>query len=47
VAAAGPFADDLGAVSAGLVVGVLPGLVVYFLAQRHIVRGMTAGALTG
>jgi len=41
------FGADIPAVTAGLTVGVLPGLVVYFVAQRHIVRGMTAGALSG
>ena len=41
------FGENVPAVTAGLTVGVLPGLLVYFLAQRHIVRGMTAGALSG
>jgi len=41
------FGADIPAVTAGLTAGVLPGLVVYFLAQRHIVRGLTAGALSG
>ncbi len=41
------FGANIPAVTAGLTVGVLPGLVVYFIAQRHIVRGMTAGALSG
>jgi raffinose/stachyose/melibiose transport system permease protein len=41
------FGAHVPAVTTGLTVGVVPGLVVYFLAQRHIVRGMTAGALSG
>ena len=41
------FSVNIPGVTAGLTVGVLPGLVVYFIAQRHIVRGMTAGALSG
>jgi len=43
----GQFSADVPRLCAGLSVGVLPGLVVYFVAQRHIVRGMTAGALSG
>jgi raffinose/stachyose/melibiose transport system permease protein len=43
----GNFGSNVPAVSAGLMIGVLPGLIVYFLAQKHIVKGMTAGALSG
>jgi raffinose/stachyose/melibiose transport system permease protein len=43
----GNFGNNIPAISAGLMVGVLPGLIVYFLAQKHIVKGMTAGALSG
>jgi raffinose/stachyose/melibiose transport system permease protein len=43
----GSFGSNIPGMMAGLTIGVLPGLVVYFLAQRHIVKGMTAGALTG
>ena len=43
----GNFGSNIPAVTAGLTAGVLPGLIVYFFAQRHIVRGMTAGALSG
>jgi raffinose/stachyose/melibiose transport system permease protein len=41
------FGADVPAVTAGLTAGVLPGLIVYFIAQRYIVRGMTAGAVNG
>ena len=30
---------------AALLVGILPVLLVYCIAQRHIIRGLTAGAL--
>jgi raffinose/stachyose/melibiose transport system permease protein len=43
----GNFGADIPAVTAGLTAGVLPGLMLYLLAQRHIVRGMTAGAIGG
>jgi len=43
----GAFSANIPGVTAGLTIGVIPGLIVYFLAQRHIVRGMTAGALSG
>ncbi|HIE52546.1 MAG TPA: carbohydrate ABC transporter permease [Armatimonadetes bacterium] len=36
---------DLAGVNAALVLAVYPALGVYFLAQRHIIRGLTAGAL--
>jgi len=41
------FGANVPAVTAGLSVAVVPGLVLYFLAQRRIVRGITAGALSG
>ncbi|MFO7898344.1 MAG: carbohydrate ABC transporter permease [Planctomycetota bacterium] len=41
------FSTNIPGVTAGLTIGVIPGLIVYFIAQRHIVKGMTAGALGG
>ncbi len=38
---------DLGVMCAGVVLTVLPLLVVYLVAQRRIVKGLTAGALVG
>jgi len=43
------FSDEAGLMisktCAALTIGVLPLLVVFFLAQKHIIRGLTAGAL--
>jgi len=36
---------NLGQMCAALCVAVVPALVVYALAQRHIIRGLTAGAI--
>lgn len=41
----GEHATDWGAVLAGVFVAVLPVLLLYFLFQRHIVAGLTAGAV--
>jgi len=41
------FGDNLPAMSAAIAVSVLPALLVYFFAQKHIIRGLTAGALSG
>ena len=38
---------DYGELFAGLVLVTVPVLVVYLLLQRHIVKGVTAGALKG
>jgi raffinose/stachyose/melibiose transport system permease protein len=43
--AQGENANDLALTCAALTVSVLPLLVVYFLAQKHIIRGLTAGAV--
>jgi ABC-type glycerol-3-phosphate transport system permease component len=34
-----------GAMAAGAVLSTLPALILLFVAQRHIVRGLTAGAV--
>ncbi len=41
------FSTHVPGMTAGLTIGVIPGLIVYFIAQKHIVKGMTAGALGG
>lgn len=41
----GENATDLALTCAALAVSVVPLLVVYFLAQKHIIRGLTAGAV--
>jgi raffinose/stachyose/melibiose transport system permease protein len=43
--AQGENANDLALTCAALTVSVLPLLLVYFLAQKHIIRGLTAGAV--
>lgn len=41
------YRTDYGVLFAGLVIVVLPILFVYLLVQKHLVRGITAGALKG
>jgi ABC-type glycerol-3-phosphate transport system permease component len=41
------YRTDYGMLFAGLVLVTIPLLVVYVALQRHIVRGVTAGALKG
>jgi len=41
----GENATDITLICAALAVSVLPLLAVYFVAQKHIIRGLTAGAL--
>jgi len=41
----GENATDITLICAALAVSVLPLLTVYFVAQKHIIRGLTAGAL--
>ena len=41
------YRTDYGMLFAGLVIVTIPILVVYLLLQRHIVKGVTAGALKG
>ncbi len=43
----GEFGANVPLMAAALTVAVLPPLVVYALAQRHLVRGLTAGAVKG
>lgn len=43
----GPYLADWGAITAGLCISVIPVLVLYFIFQRHFVRGLTMGAVKG
>ena len=43
----GEYGTNAAMMCAALSVSVLPALVVYFIAQKHIIRGLTAGALSG
>lgn len=43
----GQYQSDSGAILAGVVLASLPLLVLFFLCQRHVVEGMTAGAGKG
>lgn len=41
----GQYTSEWGAVLAGVVLAIVPVLVVYLAFQRHVIRGLTAGAL--
>jgi len=43
----GEYGGEVHLVAAALAIAVVPPLVVYALAQRHLVRGLTAGAVKG
>lgn len=43
----GEFGSDVPLMAAALTIAVVPPLVVYALAQRHLIRGLTAGAVKG
>jgi len=43
----GEFGSDVPLMAAALTIAVVPPLVVYAIAQRHLVRGLTAGAIRG
>jgi raffinose/stachyose/melibiose transport system permease protein len=43
----GEFGANVPLMAAALTVAVVPPLVVYALAQRHLIRGLTAGAVKG
>ncbi len=43
----GEFGADVPLMAAALTIAVLPPLVVYALAQRHLIKGQTAGAVKG
>lgn len=43
----GQYQSDAGGILAGVVLASLPLLVIFFLCQRLVIRGMTAGALKG
>ena len=42
---AGPYGSRIPVVCAGICVAVVPAFVAYAVAQRHVIRGLTAGAL--
>jgi raffinose/stachyose/melibiose transport system permease protein len=44
---AGQFTTNYGAQMAGLTMALIPTLVMYLLMEKHLVRGMTAGAVKG
>jgi arabinogalactan oligomer/maltooligosaccharide transport system permease protein len=39
------FDTDWGVVMAGTVIAALPALIIFFIAQRHIIDGLTAGSV--
>jgi ABC-type glycerol-3-phosphate transport system permease component len=41
------YKSDFGLMFAGLVITMVPTLVVYLLLQRHLTKGITAGAVKG
>jgi raffinose/stachyose/melibiose transport system permease protein len=43
----GQFASDWGLVSADIVLTILPVILIYLMAQRFILSGMTTGAVKG
>lgn len=43
----GEFGSDVPLMAAALTIAVVPPLVVYALAQRHLIEGLTAGAVKG
>lgn len=43
----GEFGSNVPLMAAALTIAVVPPLVVYALAQRHLIRGLTAGAVKG
>lgn len=43
----GEFGSDVPLMAAALTIAVVPPLVVYAFAQRHLIRGLTAGAVKG
>jgi ABC-type glycerol-3-phosphate transport system permease component len=47
LAVAAQYHTDYGMLFAGIVMVTLPILLVYLLLQKHLVKGITAGALKG
>ncbi len=43
----GMFTTDWGSLFAGIVMGVLPTIIIYIFLNKHVIKGMTVGAVKG